>query len=232
MNAIVSRINYLQQRINDALVSNKRPEGSVQLLAVSKNHDVDKLQQAYQAGIHCFGENRLQEAIPKIEHLSENNIEWHFIGRLQSNKIDKICRYFSWIHTVDSEAKAHRISNTADKLDKSINVCIQVNIDNDNQKAGVSSEQALALVTTINQLPCVNLRGLMTVLQKHDKLEQTLKSYQRMQRLFLQAKQQNSRLDTLSMGMSSDFELAIAAGATIVRIGTEIFGARQKGNDE
>lgn len=200
---------------------------SVMLLAVSKKKPVSDIQQAYQAGQTAFGENYLQEALEKINALKMLPLEWHFIGNIQSNKTRDISENFDWVHTVDRLKVAKRLSSQRPNTLPPLNVCIQVNIDNEKSKAGIMEEDITDLARQINQLPNIILRGLMAIPKPID-ITAPSNAFTRMRTHLntLKIQSEFAHLDTLSMGMSSDMDMAIKYGATIVRIGTAIFGER------
>ncbi len=223
--AIPSRLKNVRQRINDALKMAPNSQ-DVTLVAVSKRHTPESIRAAYACGQRDFGENYLQEALDKISALKLNDICWHFIGPIQSNKTRAISENFSWVHTVDRLKVAQRLSNQRPEHLPPLNVCIQVNIDNEESKAGVLAKQCAQLVEEVSQLPRLCVRGLMAIPAKA-KPEDEQSAFKRMQRLYSSmAEQQGNHWDTLSMGMSADLEAAIANGANVVRIGTDIFGPR------
>lgn len=194
----------------------------VTLIAVSKKQPVAAVEAAYLAGQRDFGENYVQEGVEKIAALSKPDVVWHFIGHLQSNKSQAVAAYFSWVHSVDRI----KIANTLDaaRADTGLpplQVCVQVNIDDGQHKAGVQADEVAALCQHITQLPHLKLRGLMAIPEPGN-----ADALVAMQQLFLRL-QPRFGLDVLSMGMSGDFEQAIACGATHVRVGTAVFGARQ-----
>jgi|TARA_B100000315_G_scaffold221590_1_gene225084 hypothetical protein len=197
--------------------------GEVRLLAVSKTKSEGDIRAAATAGQRDFGENYLQEAVRKIVSLQGLRLTWHFIGAIQSNKTRDIARHFHWVHTLDRYKIARRLSDQC-PADKVLNVLIQVNIDADPAKSGVAPGAAQELVEATKALPGLAVRGLMTILERNGNAEE---SFQRMHVLFNDLRRsQDPQWDTLSMGMSADMELAIANGATLVRIGTDIFGPR------
>jgi hypothetical protein len=207
-------------RIHAAEKKYHRAPNSVTLLAVSKKQSAEKIREAYLAGQTRFAENYVQEAIEKQQALRDLPIEWHFIGTIQSNKTKLIAIHFDWVHSVNRFDIAERLNNARDTKNP-LNICIEVNIDDEATKSGVKSSDVLSLAEKINSLPNLTLRGLMVIPQKNhvDAFEKTAALQQELiQNGFL--------LDTLSMGMSADFEAAIAAGSTMVRIGTAIFGER------
>ena len=223
MNSIASNLNTVKQRVDAVAKLENANTNSIKILAVSKTHNVDKIIEAFQAGQRCFGENQVQEAIEKIKYLKKYNIEWHFIGKIQSNKIRKLAPYFSWIHSIESEKVAKKLNDCRLPEFPILNVCIQVNIDNDPNKAGITPNNIAPLASAIKKLPRLKLRGLMTIPKKHDTLEEDRDSYRRLKSLFTALNEQGFELDTLSMGMSKDLEVAIPEGATILRIGKDIF---------
>ena len=228
MNSIAFRLNLVKQRVTNALKTANRAQDKIDIVAASKARTTEEIKEAFHAGQRHFAENQLQEALPKIEVLSGYNIEWHFIGRIQNNKTRKIAQYFSWVHTISNEKVAQRLNDHHVQDTPPLNVCIQVNIDNDPNKAGVTPNECYALATFIEQLPKLNLRGLMTVPAKHAKLEDDGKSFRKLRALYDDLNERGLTLDTLSMGMSNDFEAAIAEGATLIRVGTNIFGPLDK----
>lgn len=210
----------IQSRIRTAETKSHRPPNSVTLLVVSKNQPIEKIREAFAAGQTRFAENYVQEAIKKQSALRGLAIEWHFIGTIQSNKTKLIATHFDWVHSINRFDIAQRLNNARD-VKYPLNICIEVNIDDEATKSGVSSQDVLSLAEKIKSLPNLVLRGLMVIPQKNhvDAFEKTAALQQELIRSgFL--------LDTLSMGMSADFEAAIAAGSTMVRIGTAIFGEK------
>ena len=213
-----------------------RPHHSVQLLAVSKTKPIEDILTAYDFGQNAFGENYVQEAIEKIEKIrslkKQSNeykaFEWHFIGPLQKNKTRLIAENFDWIHSVDRQLIAKRLSDQRPSNTKPLQVCIQVNIDQEETKSGVNIDEIQSLATMIAELKNLKLRGLMAIPQVSSDTTQQHKSFARLRQLLELLNRQGFDLDTLSMGMSSDLEAAIAEGATIVRIGTAIFGKREE----
>jgi len=228
MTTLAQRLALLQNRIETSCASNARALGDVQLIGVSKFQAAQYVIEASKLGITDFGENYLQEALLKIDTIGDKKLTWHFIGSIQSNKTRVIAESFNWVHTVDRLKIAQRLSKQCPS-NKELNVLLQVNIDNDPNKGGVSSEACADLVSQISKLPQLKLRGLMailnqdtdprvgyeTVAQLHRELKETLSPELR------------PNWDTLSMGMTQDLEQAIAAGATMIRVGTALFGPRE-----
>lgn len=225
MKNIAYRLNQLQSRLRSLENQYRRPPGSVNLLAVSKTWPVESIEQAYQAGQRAFGENYLQEAENKISALSSRDIEWHFIGPVQSNKTRAIAGQFHWCHSVDRLKTARRLSAAADK-NHPLNICVQINISGESSKSGIDEKDAATLCEQIMELPGLKLRGLMTMPAPADKLEEQRQPFRRLRRLLESLNATGLSLDTLSMGTSHDIEAAVAEGATIIRVGTAIFGPR------
>ncbi|NMX79236.1 MULTISPECIES: YggS family pyridoxal phosphate-dependent enzyme [Pseudomonas] len=226
MSTIADNIGLVSQRILAAADAVQRDASSIHLLAVSKTKPAQAVREAYAAGLHDFGENYLQEALGKQADLTDLPLSWHFIGPIQSNKTRAIAENFAWVHSVDRLKIAQRLSEQRPADLPSLNICIQVNVSGEASKSGCTPADLPALATAISALPRLKLRGLMAIPEPtEDRAEQdaafaTVRD--------LQASL-NLPLDTLSMGMSHDLESAIAQGATWVRIGTALFGARDYG---
>ncbi len=227
MDDIANNLTEIKKRIALYEERYQRARGSVSLLAASKKQPLEKIVAAVQAGQRCFGESYLQEALPKMAALSSYPIEWHFIGPIQSNKTRKIAEYFSWVHSVADIKIAKRLNDQRPSHLPPLNICLEVNVSQEISKSGVPPQQILTLIEECAQLPNLSLRGLMaipapapTLAQQRQVFHQLFLLYQRLRSPF--------HLNTLSMGMSDDFEAAIAEGATIIRIGTAIFGERTK----
>ncbi|UUM27387.1 YggS family pyridoxal phosphate-dependent enzyme [Acinetobacter colistiniresistens] len=219
-----SRQSVLNQ-IEQACQHVQRDPATVQLLAVSKTHPSTRLRTMYAVGQRCFGENYLQEALEKIEELQDLEIEWHFIGHVQRNKTKHLAEKFDWVHGVDRLIIAERLSSQRLDQQKALNLCLQVNIDGQDSKDGCQPEEVAELVQRISQLPKLRLRGLMVIPAPENHA-----AFADAKALFEQVKAQHVQpqdWDTLSMGMSADLDAAIAAGSTMVRIGTALFGARE-----
>ena len=223
--------NAIPQNHNQAqMASLNNSRNSVTLLAVSKTKPASAVEQAYRFGQRDFGENYLQEAIDKITSLSHlPGICWHFIGPIQSNKTKQIAQYFSWVHSVDRAKIAHRLNEHLNDLnqqnycqDTSLNICLQVNISEEASKSGIMADEVLSLAEVVDNCDKLTLRGLMAIPEKNAGAA----SYEKMQHLFNKLQAQYPTVDTLSMGMSNDLEVAIVHGSTMVRIGTAIFGTR------
>lgn len=215
-------------RVRQAQESAGRPENAVTLLAVSKTRPAEDVEAAYHSGVRDFGENYLQDALPKIEQLQHlADIRWHFIGPLQSNKTRQVAEHFHWVHSVDRLKIARRLSEHRSENRPPLNVCIQVNISEEPQKAGVNPAEVQALADEISCLPGIRLRGLMAIPAANLSAQEQHQTFARMRVLFTQLQSRFPDMDTLSMGMSEDMAAAIAEGSTLVRIGTAIFGPRR-----
>lgn len=227
MHKIADHLTKVRQRIAHACQNCQRSTDDVLLLAVSKTKPSDAIRNAHSNGQNDFGENYLQEALDKQEQLSDLSLNWHFIGPIQSNKTRSISSHFDWVHSVDRLKIAQRLNDQRpDSLPK-LNICLQVNLDDEASKSGFVLADLESAAEQITQLPRLELRGLMAIPAKCNGFSAQLKSLQRLQQAFTQLNQKGYKLDTLSMGMSNDLEAAIAAGSTMVRVGTDIFGARE-----
>ncbi|MBK3467451.1 YggS family pyridoxal phosphate-dependent enzyme [Pseudomonas sp. MF6776] len=223
MSTIADNILQVSSRIQAATAAAGRVENSVQLLAVSKTKPAEALREAHAAGLRDFGENYLQEALSKQLELADLPLIWHFIGPIQSNKTRAIAEHFEWVHSVDRLKIAQRLSEQRPADLPPLNICIQVNVSGEASKSGCTPTDLPALANAISALPRLKLRGLMAIPEPtEDRAEQDA-AFAAVQRLQASL---NLPLDTLSMGMSHDLESAIAQGATWVRIGTALFGAR------
>ncbi len=205
----------------------QRTDNNISLLAVSKTRSATEIELLINQGQLCFGENYLQEATEKIETLKEHDLEWHYIGKIQSNKTRLIATHFDWVHTVDRLKIAQRLNDQRPAELAPIKVCLQVNSSGEASKGGISFDELPTLVKEVNQLEHIELRGLMTLPAPADELEQQRLPFKAVRAAFDSLRQQGVDLDTLSMGTTNDFEAAIAEGATMIRIGTALFGARQ-----
>ncbi|NRR33657.1 YggS family pyridoxal phosphate-dependent enzyme [Oxalobacteraceae bacterium] len=207
-----------------------RAPDAVQLLAVSKTFGADAVQAAVAAGQRAFGENYLQEALDKQRAVAELvpgvALDWHFIGPIQSNKTRPIAEHFAWVHTVDRLKIAQRLSEQRPDGLPDLNICLQVNISGEASKSGVSPAELPALAAQVAALPRLRLRGLMAIPEPLEAFEQQRAAFAQLRQLYEQLRADGMALDTLSMGMSADLRAAIAEGATIVRVGSAIFGAR------
>jgi pyridoxal phosphate enzyme (YggS family) len=199
---------------------------SVCLVAASKGQAIEKIQLALRAGQHIFGENYLTEALPKIELLKNEAIEWHYLGEVQSNKTRKIAEHFSWVHTLTSIKIAKRLNEHRPAHLPPLNICIEINVSQEASKLGVEIDQVTLLAKYCLSLPQLKFRGLMTLPRPRPDMTGQREEFYKLNSLQRQLAQQGIFCDTLSMGMSADYEAAIAEGATMVRIGTAIFGPR------
>lgn len=226
MIGVTENLNIVKDLLAQAANEAKRDPASVRLLAVSKRQPLEKVLQAAAAGQRDFGENQVQEALPKIEQTASENLVWHFIGQLQSNKTRAIAEHFDWVHSIDREKIAHRLNEQRPAELEPLQVCIQVNVDGEDSKGGVAPVELLDLARAVSELPRLKLRGLMCLPMPRDEFARQREPFKMLRELaeFLQA--EGIEMDTLSMGMSNDYRAAVFEGATIVRLGTAIFGAR------
>lgn len=225
MTEITDHLANIVERIERAAVRAKRSAESVTIVAVSKEQPVEAIASAYQAGLRHFGESYVQEALPKMAALTDLAITWHFIGTLQTNKTRAVAERFDWVHTVDRLRIAERLNEQRPRFAPPLNVLIQVNQGGETQKGGVAAHEVLPLARAILALPRLRVRGLMTIPPQNGERANEFFSELAAMRDRLTAA--GLELDTLSMGMSADFEAAVAAGANFVRVGTAIFGARR-----
>jgi pyridoxal phosphate enzyme (YggS family) len=238
MNSIVVNLIQVKERIELAALAAKREPEEIELLAVSKTFPASAIEEAMHAGQSAFGENYVQEAVEKITQLEKLRpwLVWHFIGPLQSNKTRDVAEHFDWVHSVDRLKIAERLSTQRGEFPNlaELQVCIQVNVSEEESKSGVSLSDALELCDAVSKLPNIVLRGLMAIPEPTSDLLKQREAFAAVRDCFKQI--QSSRLvdpgyqffDTLSMGMSDDLEAAIAEGSTMVRVGTAIFGKRDK----
>jgi pyridoxal phosphate enzyme (YggS family) len=222
---ITANISEVRARIASAAKSAGRDPKQVTLLAVSKTQSASLIRAAHSAGLSQFGENYVQEALEKMAELRELPIEWHFIGPLQSNKTRAVAEHFDWVHSVDRLKIAQRLNDQRPQELPPLQVCLQINISGEASKSGASPEEALALALAIQALPRLTLRGLMTIPAARP--EDPEKPFASLAALMATLSEEIPQLDTLSMGMSADLAPAISQGATIVRVGTDLFGARR-----
>lgn len=226
MNQIPERLKRVQGRINAAAAACGRHPEEISLLAVSKTKPASDVLAAYRAGQRAFGENYLQDALPKIQTLLDTDIEWHFIGRIQSNKTAEISRHFQWVHGLDRLKHAKRLGTQRPEHLPPLQVCIQVNLSGETSKGGVEPQDLVELATAVAQIPRLRLRGLMTMPDPKAPQATQRAAFAGLRRLLGELRGDGLEPDTLSMGMSADMEAAIAEGSTMVRIGTDIFGRR------
>lgn len=209
------------------MIQYHREPGEVELIAASKSRSADEILALHRAGQTNFGENYLQEAQDKIKALEEYSIEWHFIGAIQSRKAGLIAENFNWVHSVDRLKVANKLNRHA-TLDAPLNVLIQVNLEDESTKGGVAPDQLLELALEVDTLENLRLRGLMFMPKVHTLLADQRAVFRRAKDLYDNLKQSLPEIDQISMGMSGDLEAAIAEGATMVRIGTALFGPREQ----
>jgi hypothetical protein len=216
----------VRQRISAAAAAARRDVRSITLLAVTKGQDVAVIRAAMALGLNQFGENYVEEALPKIQALHDSAAQWHFIGRLQANKTRAVASWFSWVHGVDRFRIAQRLSDQRSADLPPLNVCVQVHIADDPAKGGIAPAATLQLLHAVSQLPRLQLRGLMCMLPYETSEGAQHQAFADLRTLLETGRQAGLALDTLSMGMSADMEAAIAEGATVVRVGTALFGPR------
>ena len=225
MNNITESLDLLRQRISRAERKYGREPGSVKLLAVSKTRSIEDIQAAVIHNQFDFGENYVQEAVAKITAITDPDLVWHFIGPVQSNKTREIATHFHWVHSIGRAKIAHRLNDARPPGLPPLNVCIQVNTSNENTKSGIQPAELGSLLELCNSLPALKVRGLMTLPAPAGDFEKQRQPFHTLSQLFNDINDQD-QYDTLSMGTTDDFEAAIAEGATIIRIGTAIFGPR------
>lgn len=227
---LANNIVHIQQRMQRSQQQAVSMSNGVMLLAVSKTRSSGEIESAYQLGLRHFGENYLQEALQKQAELSQADICWHFIGPIQANKTSAIAANFSWVHSVDREKIARRLNAQRPNNAPPLNICLQVNLNAEASKAGLAPEDCSAFCAALGELPKLRLRGLMAIPIKTSDPQQQRENFAALRKLLSQLRQDHPQhpWDTLSMGMSADFEAAIAEGATIVRIGSDIFGPRAR----
>lgn len=228
MSTIAANLQAVRRRISEALQGDRR---EVTLVAVSKSHPPESIREAHAAGCRDFGENYVQQAIAKIDALRQLDATWHFIGLVQTNKARDIAERFDWVHGIDRVRAAVALAKARPAAMEPLNVCLQVNISDEASKGGVSPAEASALARDVASIPNLRLRGLMGMASYTEDLAEQRRQFATLRRALEQLNREGHALDTLSMGMSGDFESAIAEGATMVRVGTAIFGQRKPGTD-
>jgi len=230
MNTISTRLQQVLTQIDNAASASFKKSSEISLLAVSKTKPVEQVKAVYALGQRKFGENYLQEAIDKITQLQQEgsypDIEWHFIGPIQSNKTRPIAEHFDWVQSIERMKIAQRLNDQRPSSMAKLNVCIQVNISAEATKSGTDLEQARALAEQIASLPNLQLRGIMAIPEKTNDLTRLKSQFSQLESLYLSLQDQYKQIDTLSMGMTNDMDIAIAQGSNMVRVGTAIFGAR------
>ncbi len=225
---IIDNLHTVRRRIRDAENHFGRPSGSVALIAVSKKQASTAIATAAAAGLHHFGENYVQEALTKMQDLADLELHWHFIGPIQSNKTRHIAEHFNWVHSVDRLKIAQRLNEQRPGSLPPLNICLQVNISDEPTKNGMHIADVCSVASAVRDLPRLRLRGLMAVPALSNTFEQQRRPFAQLRELQEKLAASSLAMDTLSMGMSADLEAAIAEGATLVRVGTAIFGPRPK----
>ncbi len=226
MTTIASNLQAVRGAMAESIKASARKTEAVRLIAVSKTFSAEDILQAYQAGQRSFGESYVQEAVQKIAKLPQPDIEWHFIGPIQSNKTRPIAEHFAWVHGIERAKIAERLSAQRPAHLPPLQVCIEVNVSGEASKSGITPDELDVLAKYVANLPRLCLRGLMAVPAPTEDIAQQRAAFARLRELRDHLNRNGMALDTLSMGMSHDFAAAIAEGATLVRIGTAIFGQR------
>jgi pyridoxal phosphate enzyme (YggS family) len=224
--ALADNLRSLRIQISAAVAAADRSEQSVTLVAVSKGQGADKIRAAAGLGVQHFGESYLQEALSKRAALSDLALTWHFIGRTQANKTRALAQQFDWVHAVDRLKIAERLSAQRDTFAPALNVCLQINVAGEASKAGIAPTEAASLAAAVGRLPRLRLRGLTCLLPAGLAAAEARRAFAAMRALLQQLNAAGGALDTLSMGMSTDFREAILEGATLIRVGTALFGER------
>lgn len=228
MTPISANLQAVHARIAAAARAAGRDEKDVSLLAVSKTWPAECVRLAAAAGQHAFGENYVQEGVAKVAELQSLGLAWHFIGPLQSNKTRPVAESFDWVHSVERMKIAERLSEQRPAGKSPLNVCLQVNVSGEASKSGCAPDEAVALAKAIAALPNLRLRGLMCIPEPVEDVEAQRQPFRQLREIYERLRAEGLPLDTLSMGMSHDIEAAIAEGATMVRVGTAIFGERSR----
>lgn len=223
---VATNLHSIRQRISAAEKLANRDAGSVALLAVSKTKPDSLIRAAWNAGQRAFGENYAQEAEEKARRLADLSIEWHFIGPIQSNKTRGLAQTMAWVHSIDRLKIAQRLSDQRPEHLPPLNICVQVKLSDEPSKSGVASSELPNLAEQIVKLPKLRLRGLMAIPAATADYPEQRMSFSKLQGLLFELQKQHPQADTLSMGMSGDLEAAVVEGSTLVRVGTDIFGAR------
>ncbi len=227
MIGVTENLAFINDLLTKSAIEAKREPDTVHLLAVSKKQPLSKILTAHDAGQRDFGENIVQEGLAKIEQTRDLDLIWHFIGHLQNNKTRVVAENFDWVHTIDNLKTARRLSEQRPKSRGPLNICLQINIDNEDSKSGVTPSELPELAAACAELPNLTLRGLMCLPAVRDDFDGQRKPFAKLCELATSLRTAGTDTDTLSMGMSGDYRAAIFEGATIVRIGTAIFGERK-----
>lgn len=225
---IKANITDINSNICIAKVRYHRTKDVIKLIVVSKTRTVNEINKAYQTGLSHFGENYCQEAVDKIKIIDNPSIKWHFIGPIQSNKTKQIANYFDWVHTIDRIKIAQRLNDARPENSPPMNVCVQINISGETSKSGIKLQEVNDFIEEIKHLKKLKLRGLMALPSLSNDFNTQKKSFAKIRLCLEKLKKTMPELDTLSIGTSQDMEAAIAEGATMLRIGTAIFGSRNK----
>ncbi len=223
---VATNLHSIQRRISTAEQLASRPSGSVSLLAVSKTKPDSLIRAAWEAGQRAFGENYAQEAEEKARRLADLDIEWHFIGPIQSNKTRGLAQTMAWVHSIDRLKIAQRLNDQRPENLPPLNICLQLKLSHEPNKSGIAPSELPLLAQQVSKLPKLHLRGLMVIPAATTDLQEQRKSFKQLKTLLLELQVRHPEVDTLSMGMSGDLEAAIVEGSTVVRVGTDIFGAR------
>ena len=223
--SIASQLELLQQEIAKSSEKRVNFQDNVRLVAVSKRQPIDKIEEAYQKGHRIFGENFVQEGVEKIQKIDKSDIEWHMLGAIQSRKCKDIATHFDWVQSVDRTKVINKLNQARQGMPP-LNVCIQVNLFGEAQKAGVDETECFGLAQAIDDAENLALRGIMALPPKQHDYPKQLQQFEKIATLYRHLKDEYPQIDTLSMGMSGDFEAAIMAGSNMIRIGTAIFGQR------
>lgn len=227
MSSITANLQAVRERVAAAARSAGRPADAVRVVAVSKTFAADAVREAASGGQRDFGENYVTEGVEKIRKLASLGLTWHYIGPIQSNKTRLIAEHFDWVHSIDREKIAARLSQARDARHADLQVCIQVNVSGEASKSGVAPAEAASLARAVTDLPRLKLRGLMAIPEPTPDVGVQRGRFAQLRELCDELNRRGLGLDTLSMGMSADLEAAIAEGATMVRVGTAIFGERK-----
>lgn len=223
---ISNKIKKLNLEINEICRNFGKEVNEITILAASKSQPIEKIEEAFNGGIRNFGENYLQEAEPKIDSLNKEVI-WHFIGAIQTRKAKRIAEIFDWVHTVDSLKLAKKLNDSRPESQEPLKVCVQLNIDEEDSKAGIKVHELETFLSEVSSLKNLDVKGLMVIPKPRNSLEEQHSIFKEIKEIFDSLNQKGIKMDTLSMGMSSDYGPAIKEGSTIVRIGTGIFGLRK-----
>jgi pyridoxal phosphate enzyme (YggS family) len=224
---VTENLTLISDLLRQAAIDAGREPGSVRLLAVSKKQPLMSIREAAEAGQRDFGENFVQEGLEKIRNLADLDLTWHFIGHLQSNKTRVVAEYFDWVHTIDKLKTARRLSDQRPDHLPPLNVCLQVNVDDETSKSGIAPAAVSELAAACAELPSLNLRGLMCLPAIRDEFAAQRKPFAALRAMAQDLRDAGIETDTLSMGMTADYRAAIFEGATMVRIGTALFGERR-----